>query len=102
MSFEQILAMSIGVVILKKRSSLLCYIYSNDLICIYIHFTSAQRLENIRQESATNLADVDSIVSGLYQFRGIRREVVSVHELLSTGLIFFLHDYMEKIGLCQF
>lgn len=87
--FEQILAVIIRVVILNKMIIILCYRYSNHLISKYtLHVYKGEK--NTRQESTTNLADVDSIVSGLHQLRGIRREMVRVHELLSTCPILFL------------
>lgn len=56
----------------------------------------------ILEKSPAHLADVDSIVSGLHEFRGIRRKMIGVHELLSTGLVLFLQNYMEDSGLSRY
>lgn len=91
MSFEQVLAVRISVIVLKTKSVMLKILTMSAYVsCVH------RRKCN---ESETNLADVDSVVSGLQKLRGIRREMISVHELLSTGFVVFLHNYSEGMDL---
>lgn len=68
----------------------------------YISFFLIYIYAKCQNDCETNLADVDSIVSGLHQFRSIRREMVSVHELLSAGLVLFLDNHNEEMDLSPF
>lgn len=92
MSFEQILAVRISVIILNKKiiSDIVTKAFTIKFLCMF-HMCLNQ--------SAANLADVGSIVSGLQKLGGIRREIVSVHELLSAGFVLFLCNYSEGKNL---